>query len=378
LPVVAENQPERKTAMSLDLIEMAGRVRSFMRWSLGTQDTQEEFNRLAVELCALQRQSNVAYGKFCGTMGRGERWQDIPAVPAAAFKELEMTALTPEERTTVFFSSGTTQGDRSRHFHSTRSLELYEESLCLWFEREFAREKEGVSWLFLTPDAQQAPNSSLVHMFQTIGERVSPDVNRRRARRDAPYQFAGIIDQEGIWDLDARKTFNFLSVAQNANEPVAVFGTAFLFVHLLDALEKEGAKLRLPEGSWVLETGGYKGRTREIPKDELHRLIAERLGVAREKIFGEYGMSELSSQAYAGADGVFRFPPWVRARLISPATGRDADEGERGLIRIYDLANVWSVMAVQTEDVGVRVGDGIRLLGRAKLAEARGCSLMAA
>jgi hypothetical protein len=215
-------------------------------------------------------------------------------------------------------------------------------------------------------------------MFQTIGERVSPDVNRRRARRDAPYQFAGIIDQEGIWDLDARKTFNFLSVAQNANEPVAVFGTAFLFVHLLDALEKEGAKLRLPEGSWVLETGGYKGRTREIPKDELHRLIAERLGVAREKIFGEYGMSELRSQAYAGANGVFRFPPWVRARLISPATGRDADEGERGLIRIYDLANVWSVMAVQTEDVGVRVGDGIRLLGRAKLAEARGCSLMAA
>jgi hypothetical protein len=100
------------------------------------------------------------------------------------------------------------------------------------------------------------------------------------------------------------------------------------------------------------------------------------LGISSENIFGEYGMSELSSQAYAGADGLFRFPPWARAQMISPATGREAREGEGGLIRVYDLANVWSVMAVQTEDVGVREGDGFRLLGRAAEAEARGCSLM--
>ena len=87
-------------------------------------------------------------------------------------------------------------------------------------------------------------------------------------------------------------------------------------------------------------------------------------------------MSELSSQAYAAEDGLFRFPPWARAQIISPATGREANAGERGLIRVYDLANVWSVMAVQTEDVGIKEGDAFRLLGRAAAAEARGCSLM--
>jgi hypothetical protein len=115
-----------------------------------------------------------------------------------------------------------------------------------------------------------------------------------------------------------------------------------------------------------------------MPKQELHRSITDRLGVAPNRIFGEYGMSELSSQAYAGADGLFRFPPWARAQIISPATGREARAGERGLIRVYDLANVWSVMAVQTEDIGISEGNGFRLVGRAAEAEARGCSLMTA
>jgi acyl-protein synthetase LuxE len=155
-----------------------------------------------------------------------------------------------------------------------------------------------------------------------------------------------------------------------------LLGTAFLFVHLLDQMQKRGHTFLLPPGSWIMETGGYKGRSREIPKEELHRLLAARLGIPANRIFGEYGMSELSSQAYAGTDGVLRFPPWARALIVSPATGREAPEGERGLIRVCDLANVWSVMAVQTEDIGVKVGDAFRLVGRADRAEARGCSLM--
>ena len=94
-------------------------------------------------------------------------------------------------------------------------------------------------------------------------------------------------------------------------------------------------------------------------------------------------MSELSSQAYDSIAGniqskarVFKFPPWARAQIINPETGREVREGETGLIRIFDLANVYSVMAVQSEDLGVRRGDGFELLGRATLAESRGCSLM--
>ena len=89
-------------------------------------------------------------------------------------------------------------------------------------------------------------------------------------------------------------------------------------------------------------------------------------------------MSELSSQGYAGSTGAFQFPPWVRVRIISPETGREVADGETGLIRIFDLANVFSVAAIQTEDLGIRRGDGFELVGRAQLAEPRGCSLMTA
>jgi hypothetical protein len=129
-----------------------------------------------------------------------------------------------------------------------------------------------------------------------------------------------------------------------------------------------------------METGGYKGRSRSLPKKELHALIAGRLGVPPSLIICEYGMSELSSQAYnqrTEATRVFQFPPWARLQIISPETGCEVSEGETGLIRVFDLANVCSVMAIQTEDLGLRRGDNFELLGRAQMAEPRGCSLLA-
>ena len=152
-----------------------------------------------------------------------------------------------------------------------------------------------------------------------------------------------------------------------------------------------------------METGGYKNRSRTMPKAELHALITERLGVPQSHIVCEYGMSELSSQAYdlgalasrrrvtllrpeelAGETPAlpepvtrhFRFPPWARVQIISPETGREVADGETGLIRVFDLANVFSVMAIQTEDLGIRRGDGFELVGRVAQAEPRGCSLM--
>src|SRR5262249_12463303 len=152
-------------------------------------------------------------------------------------------------------------------------------------------------------------------------------------------------------------------------QPVLLLGTAFNFVHLLDGLGEMGKKFQLPPGSRVMETGGYKGRSRELPKSGLHKLITDMLGVPDANIVCEYGMSELSSQAYdrvagAGGERVFRLPSWARARIVSPETGREVAPGETGLIRIFDLANVHSVMAIQTEDLGIRREDGFELLGR--------------
>ena len=145
-----------------------------------------------------------------------------------------------------------------------------------------------------------------------------------------------------------------------------------------------------------METGGYKGRSRQLPKAELHALIRNQLGIPESHIICEYGMSELSSQAYAGKiqerplepesvtpvpisneQGTFSFPPWVRTRVVSPETDRPVAVGEQGLIRIFDLANVRSVLAIQTEDMAVLRSRGFELLGRSSLSEPRGCSLMA-
>lgn len=364
------------------------------------------FNELALELFALQFKYNPAYQKIC--QGRGltpkdvRDWTQIPFVPTAAFKELELSSIPLEERTAVFHSSGTTEQKPSRHFHCAESLELYEASVWKWFGRNIVNGRK-FDLVILTPPSKLAPHSSLAHMFETA-----------RRELNAPESvFAGKLDGDGAWTLD----FNKLTAAFSGMEhPKLILGTAFSFVHLLDYLAEKDLRFDLPHGTRVMETGGYKNRSRSLPKRRLHFLIATFLGIARENIICEYGMSELSSQAYdtiyhersltpslfpAGGESVrrtgeggihgpaiqhdpkdaerrFRFPPWARAQIVSPEMGQEVNGGETGLIRVFDLANVFSVAAIQTEDLGTRRGSGFELAGRAPLAEARGCSLMTA
>ncbi len=335
---------------------------------------EAEFNRLAVDLFAAQFEQNAAYRALCEAReaepGTVDDWRQIPAVPARAFKDAEFTCLPSGTRTAVFHSSGTTGQRPSRHFHNAQSLALYEASLWPWFERhclrDFSRDSRPVL-LVLTPSPAEAPHSSLAHMIQAIRQRMDGSGS----------QFLGTVSGDGTWTLKLAQAVGALETAIEQGRPALLLGTAFSFVHLVDALGGQGGRVQLPRGSRAMETGGYKGRSRSLPKTELHRLISERLGIQPERIVSEYGMSELSSQAYAGADGCFQFPPWARHVLISPESGGQAAEGEAGLIRVFDLANVWSVAALQTEDLGVRRGAGFELIGRAMPAEPRGCALMA-
>ena len=343
------------------------------------------FAELALELFALQFQYNPAYRKICFTRNLTPEtvkdWTQIPAVPTAAFKELELTSIPPQARTAVFHSSGTTEQKPSRHFHNAESLAVYESSLWAWFEQNlFSNSKlkiQNSKLICLTPSPEQVPHSSLVHMFETV----------RQKHGAMETAFLGELASDGSWTLDFGKTLAALgdnSKIKTQNSKL-ILGTAFSFVHLLDYLVERDLRVELPPGSRVMETGGYKNRSRTLPKSELHALITEHLGVPSKNILCEYGMSELSSQAYDSQihppsstrhHRVFHFPPWARVQIISPETGREVGEGGTGLIRIYDLANVFSVAAIQTEDLGVRRGDGFELIGRAQLAEPRGCSLM--
>ncbi len=365
-----------------------------------------EFDALALELFRLQFLHNPAYQ----TLSRARsvtpesvmRWQQIPAVPTSAFKELELTSLPPDERTTVFHSSGTTGQECSRHFHNAESLALYEASLLPWFQRHLLPTEGAVvqdRWpmLSLLPQREAIPDSSLAHMFATVSHAFSTKKLRYsggRLIRDA-------------WMIDFKRTFKkaadmkLLPPGAYHERPVLVFGTAFSFVQYCDevsAQQKAGnfdpiMKSMLPAGSRVLETGGYKGRSREVSKSELHEMIACTFSVRPSHIVSEYGMSELSSQAYdrvvrpevispprtlQDIPRCFHFPPWARTQIISPETGCEVAEGETGLLRVFDLANVRSVLAIQTEDLAVRRGDGFELIGRTARAEPRGCSLMTA
>ncbi len=356
---------------------------------------QSEFNALALELFALQFQHVSPYRRFCEArgiaLGSIDDWRKVPAIPTSAFKELELTSLAAEERTAVFHSSGTTTDRPSRHFHSAESLTVYEASLLGWFrqhvlgdwdrliedERVGPLDKPG--FILLTPPSKAVPHSSLVHMFETT----------RRELASSDSVFTGLVAADGAWQLDLDATLFAIRKSMCANRPVTLLGTAFSFVHLLDHCAANNIRYRLAEGSRVLETGGYKGRSREMPKAELHALITRHLGIPTERIVCEYGMSELGSQAYlrnaCSADGVpvfntqaLHFPPWAKVLLVDPETGAEASEGRPGIIRILDLANVYSVAAIQTGDLGVMNGDGFELLGRAATAEPRGCSLMPA
>lgn len=350
---------------------------------------EETFSRLALSLFQLQFQFNTAYRRWCEARGTTpatvSSWQQIPAMPTSAFKELKLTSLAPGERTRTFLSSGTTEQRRSRHFHNAESLALYEASLLPWFEKhllndlnDLVDEKllgplEKLPMLALTPPPAAAPNSSLAHMFATV--------QREFGARDS--LFCGKVDESGAWVLDWDSALFAIRKSMCAGRPLMLLGTAFNFVHLLDHFAANNMRYRLARGSRVLETGGYKGQSREVSKDELHALIGQHLGIGPEFIVTEYGMSELSSQAYDRVAGeapdatrIFRFPLWARAQVISPETEREVADGEAGLLRIFDLANVRSVMAVQTEDLAVRRGVGFELIGRAPRTEPRGCSLM--
>ena len=430
---VAENQPSQKYKNRMTshqtFSDLAAQLRDFIGRhstpsSLGSAENLEaDFNRLALSLFALQFSHNPPYRRFCESRGVSPKtikyWSQIPAVPAVAFKEFELTTLPVGIRTRVFHSSGTTAERPSRHFHDAESLSLYEVSLLPWFQTHLLPEfspaasqavlldagsfhqrvkntspspggegrgegerflsRSSVCFLSLTPPPELAPHSSLVHMFATIHREFgSPDSS-----------FIGLVQADASWHMDLAQSLAALRNAVATDVPLVVMGTAFNFVQLADHLEEAGLRLALPPGSRVLETGGYKGRTRSLSKPELHTLITRMLGVSSSRIVSEYGMSELSSQAYdlkielsnsnpPAHERTFRFPPWACAQIVSPETGREVANGETGLIRIFDLANLRSVLAVQTEDLGIRRGNGFELLGRAALAEARGCSLMSA
>jgi hypothetical protein len=312
---------------------------------------------LLARMLRFQKSYVAPYARIVKHSGLAEadalRW---PGVPTDVFRFTRVAAHPPERDVRVFRTSGTTQANRGEH--PLRELALYDRSARAWAKRMLFPDLDRMRLIVLAPSSTELPDSSLSYML----DRFEPWFGRGDSVRAM---------RNGALDLPVLE--RALRDAERAGEPVALLGTSFAFVHADDGLA--AARFRLPPGSRIMQTGGFKGRSREVGQDEMRAMLSARYGVPERMIVAEYGMTELCSQLYEAREPRRLLAPgWVRVTLVHPETLRPVEVGE-GLVRIDDLANLDTACAIQTSDRGVRVGDGIAVLGRAADAVPRGCSI---
>ena len=334
-------------------------VRAFERGA----PAAEPFDALAVDIARFQARHVAGYARLCAARGvapeRIRSAAEAPAVPTDAFKAATVFAFPRDQARVTFRTSGTTIGARGAH--PMRITSTYDAAALAFGRAMLAPDLEPpMPVLVVGPSPEHAPDSSLAHMCATFAQAWGGG---------AWFLREGELDVEGlrrrIAELDARR-------------PAVILATSLALAHLADL----AASLPLPGASRVMQTGGFKGRTREVDAAELRRAVARLFAVDERHVVSEYGMTELSSQFWEGSlsraatpPGVYLEPTWARVVPVHPETLAPVPDGEVGIARIEDLANVDSAFAVLAADLVRRVSGGFELLGRAPGAAPRGCSI---
>lgn len=349
-------------------------VRRFWSWP------DAAFERLARALFIHQYSECAPYRRFCDVRGVTPwslpSWDAIPAVPTDVWATLDLCTFDPDDAVVTFQTSGTTRGVRGKH-HLART-DTYAASLGPWMDAFLLPDRERPEILVLAPSRAREQESSLSWMLQWAVDHRGSTGSRFLWTDDGP-------------DLDM--AMSELRHATRAGAPVMLMATARALEELyLNGLDGQ-RNMKLPAGSRVMETGGFKGAQQEMDGEELRIEIARSLGLHPSRVVSEYGMTELGSQGYHpvlraaidtqtdrrfgryGEGRLFAFPPWCRVRAVDPDTLEVLPLGARGLLCFWDLSNVDSILAVQTADEGIVFREGVRLFGRAIGAPPRGCSL---
>lgn len=345
--------------------ELHRRVRRFIDERSAGPSSTESFDALALALAVHQFDSRTGVERLFASSGRSpdslSRATEVPAVPTDVFKLRRVACHPPDLDEVVFLTSGTTLGTRGHH--ALRDTRTYRRGARAWGKRMLYPDTDRLHFVLLAPPYAENETSSLGFMLddfsRTFGASTTWAVRRGR------------VDVDAVRDS--------IDHAMHDGLPVIVAGASFAFVHLLDAV----GKMRLPlgEGGRVMQTGGFKGKSREIDGPALREMLSELFEIPSSRIVAEYGMTELGSQAYEGClsmgtrEGVFLAPPWMRVRAVHPETLDEVPHGDEGLARIEDLTNVDSAVAVQTADRIRLTDDGFVLLGRSASATPRGCSI---
>ena len=333
------------------------------RWS------DPEFEELALSAFNVKFQQNPVYRRFCegknAVPTTVTSWQNVPIVPTTAFRYLDLVTGDHSSVQMVFRTSGTTSTTLTPGRHLVSRPSLYHASLLSNFREHLMPDIEKIKFVSLIPSPDELPHSSLSYMVSAAAETMSSEVH-------------WFVDGEGV--LNSAGLINVLDDAALGGEEVLLLGTAFAFVHWLDELAGKELR-RLPPGSRIMETGGFKARTRDITKEQLYRSLSTTVGLEPNRIVNEYGMTELLSQLYEShltqpneLQAGHTPPPWLRVRALNPTTLEPVAENELGILAFFDLANLGSVCHVLTEDVGRMIDGKVHLEGRFPGAEPRGCS----
>lgn len=317
--------------------------------------TDADFEAHALNVFAFQYRENKLYQAYCDairkTPERVNSLYEIPFLPIHFFKthKVYCGSIQPEH---YFESSGTTGSINSKHF--VADLALYEQSFFSGFE-QFYGAVNNYCILGLLPSYLERQQASLAYMTEKL-------IQRSGHPRSGFY----------LYDFDSLK--NRLMELESQQQPTLLIGVSFA---LLDLAEQYPLPLR---HTMVMETGGMKGRKKELTRMELHDRLKSAFQLSN--IHSEYGMTELLSQAYARTDGLFETPPWMKLLLRpedDPLEIRrpDPNRKQSGAVNIIDLANRYSCSFIATDDLGRQHPDGrMEILGRMDQSDLRGCSLL--
>lgn len=310
-----------------------------------------EFNEIALEIFRYQYKNNRLYHDFVNTIGKKveevKNMEEIPFLPISFFKSHEIKSGEFNQEK-VFLSSGTTKMVRSKHY--IKSLALYEKSFLKAFNLFFGNPSDLVI-LCLLPSYQEQGDSSLLYMTDKLIKESNNPLS-------------------GYFLNEDEKLYQTISALEQNKTNYLLFGVSYA---LLDYIEKFNQKLSF---GTIIETGGMKGRRKELTKEQLHEQLKK--GFGTNQIASEYGMTELLSQAYSMENQVFVSPPWMKIFV------RDTSDpfsilatNKTGLINVIDLANVYSCSFIATDDVGEVIADNqFKIKGRYDLADVRGCNLL--
>lgn len=308
------------------------------------------FEQLSLELFQFHARKNETYREFIGHLNINpanvKRLNQIPFIPISLFKRHTVGVFNAPPDA-VFLSSGTTGMERSHHH--VADLKLYDKSLFRCFNQFIGNPKEYCI-LALLPSYLERSNSSLVYMAQRLMKKSGHEDN-------------------GFYLDRLTKLSKVLAKNSKNGTKTLLLGVTF---GLLELAEKFPQELK---NCTIMETGGMKGKRKEMPREEVHEILKSAFG--QERIASEYGMTELLSQAYSLGDGVFQTPPWLRVYVREATDPLTVKERGKGALNVIDLANIHSCPFIATQDLAhIHQDHSFEILGRMDDAEVRGCNLM--